>query len=82
MATSVGSGPNDRGPAWSPDGKKLLFTSDRNGAAELGDNSLGKGDLMLYDSIEGTHANLLTDELPIIGPRPAWKPLAGVETGR
>lgn len=58
--------------AWSPDGQYIAY--GRFKTMQVGDNSLGKGDLMLYDSVEGTHTKLLTDELPIIGPRPAWKP--------
>lgn len=58
--------------AWSPDGQYIAY--GRFNTMRVGDNSAGKGDLMLYDSIAGTHAKLLADELPIIGPRPAWKP--------
>ena len=58
--------------AWSPDGQYLAYA--RFNTMRVGNNSFGKGDLMLYDCIAATHTKLLSDELPIIGPRPAWKP--------
>jgi len=58
--------------AWSPDGQYIAYA--RFNTMQVGDNSLGKGDLMVYDSVAGTHTKLLSDELPIVGPRPAWKP--------
>ncbi len=58
--------------AWSPDGQYIAYA--RFNTMRVGDNSLGKGDLMLYDLIEDAHTKLLTDELPIIAPRPSWKP--------
>lgn len=58
--------------AWSPDGQYIAYA--RFNTMRVGDNSFGKGDLMLYDLVEDAHTKLLTDELPIIGPRPAWKP--------
>lgn len=58
--------------AWSPDGQYIAYA--RFKTLEVGDNSIGKGDLMLYDLLEDEHTTLLADELPIVGPRPAWKP--------
>jgi Tol biopolymer transport system component len=58
--------------AWSADGQYIAYA--RFNTMRVGDNSFGKGDLMLYDCIEATHTKLLSDELPIVGPRPAWKP--------
>ena len=58
--------------AWSPDGQYIAYA--RFETMQVGDNSIGKGDLMLYDLIEDKHTKLLADELPIVGPRPAWKP--------
>jgi TolB protein len=58
--------------AWSPDGQYIAYA--RFSTMRVGDNSLGKGDLMLYDCIAATHTKLLADELPIVGPRPSWKP--------
>ena len=58
--------------AWSPDGQYIAYA--RFNTMRVGDNSLGKGDLMVYDSVAGTHTKLLSYELPIVGPRPAWKP--------
>jgi Tol biopolymer transport system component len=60
--------------AWSPDGQYISYA--RFNTMRVGDNSFGKGDLMLYDLVEDAHTKLLADELPIIGPRPAWKPAA------
>ncbi|HXT60430.1 MAG TPA: hypothetical protein VN699_17440 [Pirellulales bacterium] len=60
--------------AWSPDGQYIAYA--RFATMRVGDNSFGKGDLMLYDLVEDAHTKLLADELPIIGPRPAWKPAA------
>jgi hypothetical protein len=31
---------------------------------------------MIYDTIEATHTAILTGELPVVGPRPSWRPLA------
>lgn len=58
--------------AWSPDGQYLAYA--RFNTMRVGNNALGKGDLMLYDCVAATHTKLLSDELPIIGPRPCWKP--------
>ncbi len=60
--------------AWSPDGRYIAYA--RFETMKVGDNSLGKGELMLYDLIEDVHTKLLVDDLPIVGPRPAWKPSA------
>lgn len=57
--------------AWSPDGQYIAygrFATDR-----VNDNTAEKGDLMLYDSIAGSHTKLLTAELPTTGPRPCWR---------
>jgi Tol biopolymer transport system component len=59
--------------AWSPDGQYIAYA--RFNTMRVGDNSLGKGDLMLYDCIAASHTKLLADELPIVGPRPSWKPV-------
>ncbi|HEV3344056.1 MAG TPA: hypothetical protein VG125_27020 [Pirellulales bacterium] len=58
--------------AWSPDGQYIAYA--RFNTMRVGDNSFGKGDLMLYDCIAATHSKLLSDEVPIVGPRPCWKP--------
>jgi Tol biopolymer transport system component len=58
--------------AWSSDGQYIAYA--RFNTMRTGDNSLGKGDLMVYDCIAATHSKLLSDELPIVGPRPSWKP--------
>jgi TolB protein len=58
--------------AWSPDGQYIAYA--RFNTMRVGDNSFGKGDLMLYDCIAATHTKLLSDELPIVGSRPSWKP--------
>ena len=58
--------------AWSPDGQYIAYA--RFNTMRVGNNSFGKGDLMLYDCIAATHTKLLSDELPIVGPRPCWKP--------
>ncbi|HWB12820.1 MAG TPA: hypothetical protein VG826_26580 [Pirellulales bacterium] len=58
--------------SWSPDGQYIAYA--RFNTMRFGDNSFGKGDLMLYDCISATHTKLLSDELPIVGPRPSWKP--------
>jgi len=58
--------------AWSPDGQYIAYA--RFNTMRVGNNSFGKGDLMLYDCIAATHTKLLSDELPIVGARPAWKP--------
>lgn len=58
--------------AWSPDGQYIAYV--RFNTRQVGNNSFGKGDLMLYDCIAATHTKLLSDELPIVGPRPSWKP--------
>jgi Tol biopolymer transport system component len=60
--------------AWSPDGQYIAYV--RFNTKRVGNNALGKGDLMLYDCIAATHTTLLSDELPIVGPRPTWKPTA------
>lgn len=60
--------------AWSPDGQYIAYA--RFDTMQVGDNSIGKGDLMIYDLIEDKHTRLLAGELPIVGPRPAWKPAA------
>lgn len=57
---------------WSADGQYIAYA--RFNTMRVGNNALGKGDLMLYDCIAATHTKLLSDELPIIGPRPSWKP--------
>ena len=59
--------------AWSPDGQYIAYA--RFNTMQVGNNSFGKGDLMLYDCIAATHTKLLADELPIVGPRPSWKPV-------
>lgn len=58
--------------AWSPDGQYIAYA--KFNTMRVGNNALGKGDLMLYDCIAATHTKLLTDELPIVGPRACWKP--------
>jgi TolB protein len=60
--------------AWSPDGQYIAYA--RFNTNRVGNNSFGKGDLMLYDCIAATHTKLLSDELPIVGPRPSWKPVS------
>ncbi|HVX11709.1 MAG TPA: hypothetical protein VHC22_11055 [Pirellulales bacterium] len=60
--------------AWSPDGQYLAYA--RFNTMRVGNNTFGKGDLMLYDCIAATHTKLLSDELPIVGPRPTWQPAA------
>jgi len=65
--------------SWSPDGQYVAYVSfDRwpygyspwgNGA----DTNCPNGDLMLYDVLSGEHRKLLSDALPMYGPRPSWK---------
>jgi Tol biopolymer transport system component len=60
--------------AWSPDGQYIAYGRFSTNRVSDDDNTAPKGDLMLYDSVAGAHAKLLTAELPIVGPRPCWRP--------
>lgn len=57
--------------AWSPDGQYIAY--GRFSTGRVNDKAAQKGDLMLYDSIAGSHTKLLTAELPTTGPRPCWR---------
>ena len=56
---------NNRAPAWSPDGKRLAFISDRNGVAQL-----------FVATIPGSPRHLipLIEEPIAAGYRPVWSP--------
>jgi tol-pal system beta propeller repeat protein TolB len=71
-------GPLNTYAAWSPGGEYLA--NARFGTAQVGNNAAPAGDLMIYDVIENTHTAILKGELPVVGPRPCWKPV--VERGR
>jgi TolB protein len=65
--------------SWSPDGQYVAYVSfDRwpNGYSPWGngtDTNCPNGDLMLYDVLSGEHRKLLSDALPMYGPRPSWR---------
>lgn len=66
---------------WSPDGRYIAYASfsERPPAYAPGmelDPEIAGGDLMLYDVKSGEHRRVLAGQLPVWGPRPAWKPLA------
>jgi Tol biopolymer transport system component len=59
-------------PAWSPDGTKILFTTDRRGRPEL----------WLMDA-DGGNPRFLTESAPGPGPGdPAWQPIRPALVGR
>lgn len=63
---------------WSPDGKYLAYVAfDRwplhHDMGRTDDNP-PPGDLWLYDVAAGEHRKLLSNELSLWGPRPAWQP--------
>lgn len=66
--------------SWSGDGQYVAYVSfDRwpYGYSPWGNNAdknCPNGDLMLYDVLSGEHRKLLSDALPMYGPRPSWKP--------
>jgi len=72
--TQITSGPFDDGqPAWSPDGKSILFVSKRAGNPDAGDNS----DLFLVAAEAGAAPRALTawvgsDSSPAFSPDGKW----------
>src|SRR6266498_5770843 len=63
-ATRISSGPSfDSQPRWSPDGKRIVFLSDRNGAENV----------WLCDA-DGSHARALTKGMTSLYASPEWTP--------
>jgi len=63
-ATRISSGPSfDSQPRWSPDGKRIVFLSDRNGAENV----------WLCDA-DGSHAKALTKGATNLYASPDWTP--------
>jgi TolB protein len=61
------SGASDRSPAWSPDGKRIAFLSNRNATG-----GPGKTEIWVMDT-KGRHAVDLTHNAEI-NDHPAWSP--------
>jgi tricorn protease len=67
--------------SWSPDGRYVAYVhmSDFSAAYSPGqdfDPNEKGADLMIYDAAEGKHTKISSGDLPMWGPRPAWKPIA------
>jgi TolB protein len=66
--------------AWSPDGRYIAYVHF-DGPPQGFDPDVGVevsqpgGHLMILDTIEGTHTAIAAGDLPMWGPRPAWKPM-------
>jgi TolB protein len=65
----TGTGDPTFSPSWSPDGTKILFTTDRH------DNAF---DSQVYVmNADGSNQHALTDENGAIDRHPSWQPVGG-----
>ncbi len=58
----------DRGPRWSPDGKKIGFFSNRSGKWEIWTMDAGGGALQQLTQVSGDSAAMVTAGYPVFAP--------------